>query len=255
MKSDNSQLISDLTDFFSSMVTSNRLSVLKDVVDLRTRYISVVLENIYQPHNASAVIRSMDCFGVQDLHVIEKNRTFRANPEVSLGASRWISIRRYRCENDGASSVLEKLRSRGYRIVCASPHARGVELHDFDLSEGRAAIVLGAEMEGISCEVMDAADAYIHIPMAGFTESFNVSVAAALILYDLTRRLRSSDISWHLPENEKRALLLAWLMKSVRRPKPLFTRFCTEKRIDPERALQCLPDDAKEILDTFITVE
>ncbi len=204
-----------LRDFLIPMVNGNRLSLLDKILEQRTRYLTVVLEDIYQPHNASAVLRTCDCFGIQDVHIIENRNSFELNPEVELGSAQWLTLHRYNNRKENTSEAIKILKENGYRMVAATPHMNDVEVRDFDISIGKTAILLGTEMQGLSDEAIKMADEFVKIPMMGFTESFNISVSAAIILYQLNTRLRSSDISWKIDHSEREEIKLQWLKNSV----------------------------------------
>lgn len=223
-----SKLKKQLIRYLAGFVTRNRLEGFERVIQYRTRYIAVALENIFQPHNASAVLRSMDCFGVQDAHIIENEYEYRINPDVTLGASNWLTLLRYNAKPDNTDTAIKYLRDKGYRIVATTPYTNDTLLDDFDLHGGRAAIFFGTELEGLSKSVLENADESLRIPMYGFTESFNISVSAAIILYELTRRLRGSNLAWQMDENEKTELRLQWLKQSVKHSDLLIKRFFAE---------------------------
>jgi tRNA (guanosine-2'-O-)-methyltransferase len=204
-----------LLEFLTPMVNENRLGLIGKILALRTRYITVVLEDLYQPHNASAVLRSCDCFGIQDVHIIENRNKYEVNPEVELGAAQWLSIYRYSQAKNNTPEALQKLRADGYRIVATTPHTDDCDIADFDLSDGKTAILFGTEMTGLSDEALDLADEYVKIPMMGFTESFNISVSAAIILYELNSRLRNSDLPWRLQDAESEQIRLQWIRNSI----------------------------------------
>ncbi len=206
-----------LNQFLSNYITDNRRELIEKVLAERTKYITVVLENIYQPHNASAVLRSCDCFGVQDVHIIENDNEYNINPKVVMGATKWISMHKYNEAENNTRAALQKLKTEGYRIVATSPHANDVELHDFDVTKGKAAFVFGTELTGISDIVKEEADEFVRIPMYGFTESFNISVSAALVLQHLSHQIRKENVQWQLTPDEYNELKYSWLKASIRR--------------------------------------
>ncbi len=216
-----------LTEHLSEFTTEQRLEKINRVLDLRTRYMTVVLEDIFQPHNASAVLRSCDGFGVQNVHIIENRNTFAPTKTVDMGTAQWLSINKYRAEKGTSSTIqtLRKLKSDGYRIVATTPHTNDVNLEDFDLEKGKFAVVLGTELEGITDDVMNEADEFLKIPMFGFVESFNISVACALILHHLSWKLRDSGIDWKLPDEEREEVLLSWLRGTVKNAKAIEKHF------------------------------
>ena len=207
----------ELITHLSSLITDDRWSRFQRVIEERTQYITVVLENIYQPLNASAVLRSADCFGIQDVHVIENHNNFTPDREVAMGSSRWLNIKRYNKEENNTIKCIEKLKKEGYRIVATTPHTKDSNLQDFDLTKGKTALVFGTEMEGITDIALQEADEYLKIPMYGFTESFNLSVAVAVCLQHLSHQLRKENINWQLDEAAKEETLLNWLRYSIDR--------------------------------------
>jgi tRNA (guanosine-2'-O-)-methyltransferase len=216
----------ELIQFLSGFVTPERLSLFNKILSLRTNYLTVVLEDLYQTQNTSAVVRTADCFGIQNVHVIENKHAFEVNPDVVRGASNWISVIRHNGTAMNTPEALQKLRREGYRIVVATPHDHDVDLENFDLKKGKAAIVFGCERPGLTEWAMKEADEYMKIPMVGFTESLNVSVAVAVTLHHLTHQLRNhTDIDWHLTENEKQEILLNWLRTSIKRVDLLEAKF------------------------------
>jgi tRNA (guanosine-2'-O-)-methyltransferase len=195
----------------SELFSDNKPALFDRLAPLRTRHISVVLEDIYQSHNASAVLRSCDCFGVQDVHVVEAHNTFNPAGDVAVGSSKWVDYYRYPNIADSYSA----LRTKGYRIVATLPHENDQMITDLDISQPTA-LVFGTELTGLTQEAIAGADAYVKIPMYGFTESFNISVCAALSLFCLTERMRSSSINWRLTPDEQLNLKLHWAMQAIR---------------------------------------
>ncbi|MFA5328201.1 MAG: RNA methyltransferase [Prolixibacteraceae bacterium] len=217
---------SELVHFLSGFVTPERLNLFHKILSFRTNYITVVLEDIYQTQNASAVLRSADCFGIQNIHVIENKNIFHVNPDVVRGASNWVTVNRYNQGEMNTLNTIRKLKSDGYRIIAASPHEHDVNLEEFDLAKGKAAFVFGTERPGLTEIAKNEADEFMKIPMVGFTESLNVSVSVAVTLHHLTHLLRNSDnINWQLTDTEKQELLLNWLRMSIKRVDLLENKF------------------------------
>lgn len=216
------KLIAYLSENF---VTPERWQKIQGISRQRTRHLTVVLENIYQSHNASAVLRSCEGFGIQDVHVVENRNVFDASPQVTLGADHWLTIHRYKSDKaDNTERCIASLKKAGYRVVATSPHKLGKSLHELPVSS-KTALIFGAELDGISKKAETLADGFVHIPMAGFAESLNVSVSAAVCLYVLTHRMKESGISWKLTEAETNDLQLQWLMKSIKAGKQLVKTF------------------------------
>ena len=192
-----------LMAFLKKMVNEKRLELLEKVLGERTQYITVVLEDIFQPHNASAVLRTCDCFGIQDVHIIENRNEYMINPDVELGSAQWLNIYKYNKAEENTRKALGVLKKKGYRIVATTPHTDDVSLPDFDLGKGKTAILFGTEMKGLSPQAIDMADEYLKIPMHGFAESFNISVSAAIVLHTLRMNLNNSEINWKLNSAER----------------------------------------------------
>jgi tRNA (guanosine-2'-O-)-methyltransferase len=224
----------DLIEYLSTFITPARLALFDRILQKRTNYFTIVLEDIYQPQNASAVLRTCDCFGIQYVNVIENRNTFEVNKEVALGSSKWLTIKKYNQSANNSREAIHSLKKDGYRIVATSPHTNDKLLDDFDLSKGKAALVFGSELPGISETIKKEADEFIKIPMVGFTESFNISVSAAIVLHHLTGKLRqSSNIPWQLNPEEKEKIKLQWLRNTIKQSALLEQRF-TEQKKDTE---------------------
>lgn len=221
----------NLLKYLSEFVTPERLALFERVLNDRTKYITVVLEDIFQPHNASAVLRSCDCFGIQDVHVIENRNEFTVSNEVALGASKWLDIYQYNQHRNNSLEAIKKLKKSGYRIVATTPHTNDQLLSDFDLEKGKVALVFGSELPGVSELILKEADEFLKIPMYGFTESFNISVSAALVLYEMSNRLREIDDEiWKLSQPEKDEIKLKWIRSTVKRSNLLEERFLKENK-------------------------
>jgi rRNA methylases len=220
-----------LIDYLEGFLTEERLSLFHKILSVRTNYLTIVLEDFYQTQNSSAAIRTADCFGIQNVHVVENKNSFQVNPNVVRGATNWVTVNRYDSSKMNTPEAFEKLRSEGYRIVVATPHEHDVALEDFDLLKGKAAIVFGCERPGLTSFAREHADEYMKIPMFGFTESLNVSVSVAIILHHLTHQLRSSKvIPWRLTESERQKILLDWLRISIKRVDLIEQKFYEMKK-------------------------
>lgn len=219
-----------LVQYLEQYVTEARNQLFERVLDRRTQYICVVLEDIYQPQNASAVLRSMDCFGIQNAHIIENENEYRINPDVTLGASKWLTLSRYNREKDNTTAAVESLKAEGYRIVATTPHKHGVELPDFNIEKGKVALLFGTEMRGLTQHAIQIADEYLRIPNYGFTESFNISVSAAVILYQLTLNLLHSSVDWKLHQAQRWDIKLQWLKNSIKHADLLVENFLSNSQ-------------------------
>ena len=200
---------------FYSIVSESKQEMYDRIAAQRTNYLTVVLENIHQEHNASAVLRSCDCFGIQNLHVIEKDNRYKVQRDIALGAGRWVDVLNYDEGDSPTKDCLLKLKAKGYKIVATTPHEKDITIQELPL-DAPIALVFGTEKKGISEEVIGMADEFVRIPMYGFTESFNISVSAALALNILRERLEVSNFNWKLNEEEQTLLKIKWCKKILR---------------------------------------
>ena len=203
-----------LLEYFEGFLTDKRKTLFKTILEQRTRHFAVVLEDIFQPHNASAVVRSCDIFGVQDVYAIENTYVNKVSRHVAKGSQKWLNFHRFKKDGNNTKDCLDALKAKGYQIIGTTPHTETI-LPDFDITK-KAAFVFGEESEGISDYVKEHADGFLKIPMVGFTESLNISVAAAIVLQDVTSKLRNSDLDWKLSEEEKNELYFNWVKKTIK---------------------------------------
>jgi len=215
-----------LIDWLSSFVTDERLAKMHRVLAQRTRWIQVLLEDIYQPHNASAVLRSCDAMGLQNVHVVEKKNKYKPHDDIALGTAQWLTLRSWQGEQ-GIVEACREFKRKGLRVVATTPHTRANVLEDLPVDKPMV-LMFGTELTGLSELAMNEADEFVYIPMQGFVESFNISVSVALSLYSLSRRLRLSTCGWQLGETEKREIMLAWLRGSQKASQALERRFFEE---------------------------
>lgn len=208
---DKQELLVKLQPFISE----ERMQKFDLILANRTRHFTVAVENIFQSHNASAVMRNCDCFGVQDLHVIANDNQYELSKHVAMGAEKWVDMHSYYKKENNTQDCIDAIKSQGYQIVATTPHTDDVLLPDFDISK-KSAFFFGTEKEGLSDLVMDQADEYVRIPMYGFTESYNISVSAALVLHDVVTRLKKSEVAWQLSEEEILDKKVDWAVKSIR---------------------------------------
>lgn len=200
-----------LLEHLESYLTESRKQRFNAVLSQRTKHFTVATEDVYQLHNTSAVIRSCDVFGIQEVNIIEERNTKRIDKEIAMGAQKWVDLNRYQTVRE----CISDLRAKGYQIVATTPHANDCELHDFDVTK-KSCFFFGRETEGLSQEVLTMADCYLKIPMVGFTESLNISVSAAIILQQVSTKLRQTDINWHLTEEELNEKRLDWCKKTIK---------------------------------------
>lgn len=206
--------------YVETFLSPQRLDKFHRVLAQRTRHFTVATEDVYQLHNTSAVIRSCDVFGVQDVHIVEEINTKKIDREIAMGAQKWVDIHRHHSVKD----CLTSLKQSGYQIVATSPHAEDCELSDFDISK-KSCFFFGRETDGLSDDVLSQADAFLKIPMVGFTESLNISVSAAIILQYTTNALRKSDINWQLTPNELLEKRWDWTKKTIKSFDEILSRY------------------------------
>ncbi|NJL13352.1 MAG: RNA methyltransferase [Microscillaceae bacterium] len=197
------------------LLTPSRQALLKRVLAQRTRYLTVVLEEAYQAHNAGAVVRSCEAFGLQEVYVIDKYHRTESAWQLSRGAAKWVNINVYEGGGEGRQQCWESLKQKGYQVVVATPHQAQKDLASFVPTQ-RTAFWFGSEKKGISTDILQKAEGYLHIPIYGFVESFNVSVAVALVLQAMVDKIRQlPDCPWPLNPEEQNALMLEWTEKSL----------------------------------------
>jgi tRNA (guanosine-2'-O-)-methyltransferase len=213
-------LDNQLLEHLLSFLTDRRKNLFDEVISKRTRHFTVATEDVYQLHNTSAVMRSCDVFGVQDLHVIEEKVSKKIDREIAMGAQKWVNIDRH----NSTKECIDNLKENGYQIIATTPHNNSTELKDFDISK-KSAFFFGKEKEGLSDIVLEAADGYLKIPMYGFTESLNISVSAAIILQTLITKVKDSDVVWELSELEKNEIKLQWAKMSIKSSTEIIERF------------------------------
>jgi tRNA (guanosine-2'-O-)-methyltransferase len=215
----------NLISYLSGFITPARWKNMEKIIRNRTRYVTVVLEDIFQSHNASAVLRTCECLGIQDVHIIENKNRYNVNPDVVLGSDKWLSITKYNTNEYNTPEAIHQLRKKGYRIIATSLSPKAKPLNEFDLDENRIALFFGTELTGLTKTALELADDQLKIPIYGFTDSYNISVSAAIILYDLINKLHSSKIHWQLTQNEMNKILLQWLKNSIKRSDLLIKEF------------------------------
>ncbi|WP_026451916.1 TrmH family RNA methyltransferase [Aequorivita capsosiphonis] len=213
----------ELLKYLESYLTERRKNRFKKVLSERTRHFTVVTEDVYQLHNTSAVMRTCDVYGIQDLHVVEEKVSKRIDKEIAMGAQKWVNFNRY----NSIKECIKTLKDSGYQIIATTPHNDSTMLHDFDVSK-KSAFFFGKESEGLSDTVMHAADGFLKIPMYGFTESLNISVSAAIILQSVVTKLKQSDVKWQLSEEEIPEIEMEWVKRTIKASDEIIERYHSE---------------------------
>jgi len=193
------------------MPTLRRIKRLLKVLNKRQPDLVVVLENIKNPHNISAILRSCDAFGVQNVYVIREGRSIGVSKTVASGSHKWLDIHLF----EDTSQCLSLLKKEGFTILTTHLGEKATDIREVDLTK-KVAIVIGSELEGVSDEALKFSDENIVIPIVGFVQSFNVSVATALILYEAFRQRDSKGYfsKPRMPKNVKRQILKRWLQEA-----------------------------------------
>ncbi len=215
----------ELLEYLESFLTKRRLGLYHKVLNQRTNHFTVAIEDVYQLHNTSAVIRSCDVFGIQNVHVIEEVNAKRIDREIAMGAQKWVDVNRH----ETTKSCIKTLKEKGYQIVATTPHDDSVVLQDFDVTKP-SAFFFGREQQGLSDQVLEEADSRLHIPMVGFTESLNISVSAAITLQHVTSKLRETKINWQLSENEKLEKRMEWAKKVIKSHQKIIARYHEDRK-------------------------
>ena len=213
-----------LLEYLQKYMTEERSSRFNTVLAYRTRHFTIAVEDVFQERNASAIVRTADCFGIQDVYIIENHNEYRLSEGISKGADKWVDVKIYDSYSNNTLKCIGDLRKKGYQIMATTPHEEECTLESFDISE-KTAFFLGGEKEGLTETVKEEADGFLRIPMFGFTESYNISVAGALLLYSLTRRLHQSNITWGLSPEEKLDLQVLWTIKTIASAEHLIRKF------------------------------
>jgi tRNA (guanosine-2'-O-)-methyltransferase len=209
-----------LLEHLETYLTEARKEKFKKVLSQRTKHFTVATEDVYQLHNTSAVMRSCDVFGIQEVSIVEEQNSKSIDREIAMGAQKWVDLNRYHSVVD----CISDLKQKGYQIVATTPHTNDCELHDFDATK-KSCFFFGRETEGLSKDVLDAADCFLKIPMVGFTESLNISVSAAIVLQHVTTKLKKSDINWQLSEEEQFEKRIDWCKKTIKSYDEIVERF------------------------------
>ena len=207
-------------DYLASFMTEERFSLFERTVAQRTNYLTILTENTFHPHNAAALIRHCEAFGVQSMHTIETRCVFDPSQNISRGSDRWLHLHRHH----STAEALSALKAEGYRLVATTPHRESCTPETFDVTKGKFALIFGTEHAGISDEALAAADEYLRIPMCGMVESLNVSASAAILIYQLAQRVRAQVEGWTLTEEEQTRLLYDWVHLSVKDAEAILQR-------------------------------
>ena len=215
----------ELISYLSSFVTEERVELFQTKIKERSRHLTVVLEDVFQSRNISAAMRSADCFGLQDIHIIENKNKFVSDKTVSLGAGEWLSIFHHNRKKNNTKSCIENLKKQGYQIIATTPHNSDITLDEVDIENNKIAILFGTELTGLSQQSLNLADKTMKIEMHGFTESLNISVSAAICCHNLSNKMRKSGIDCKINEDEEDKIILNWLRNTIKSSEEIEQRF------------------------------
>ncbi len=224
-----SSLKLELIEHLSQFLSEERLHLFHEKLKERSNRITLVLEDVFQSRNISAAMRSADCFGIQNIHIIENKNNFVKDKSVSLGAGKWINIKQYNTEENNTINCLKKLKKEGYQIIATSPHNTNTSLEEIDVKNNKIAIILGTELTGLSEKALSFADKRMKINMYGFTESLNISVSAAICCQSISSKMRKETTGWEVTEEEKTDILLNWIRNSIKSGKQIEEKFLDDK--------------------------
>ncbi len=213
-----------LINYLSQFISEERYNRIFEVSGNRTHHVAIIVENLYQSHNMSAVLRTAECLGVQNVHIIENNFEYKVSKEVSMGADKWLSMYRYHDKENNTEACLQVVKAAGYKIVATMPAEHDCLLDDIDITEPKA-FLFGTELLGLTPQAIAMADEFVKIPMYGFTESYNISVSVALTMMNVVQRLHHSDIHWQLSPEELLDLRLSWIKKSIKDVESIIERY------------------------------
>lgn len=189
------------------MPTERRIYKLSQVIHQRQMDIVIALDHIHDQHNLSAVVRSADAAGFgRIIWTPDFKMTEKINPEISRGAERWVDLRLYQ----DLKPELLNLKQQGYQIVATHMARKAVDFRSIDWTKP-SVVVFGNEHRGVSDDVVEIADSNIFLPMLGFVQSLNISVAAAVTLYEIQRQRENAGLySQNASEEQVRNLHAEW---------------------------------------------
>ena len=214
----------DYLYYLENLLTDNRKQRFIDVLKMRTNHFTVAIEDVFQLHNTSAVMRSCEVFGIQQINIIEERYAKSIDKEIAMGAQKWVDVNRF----ESIEHCISTLKNNGYQIIATTPHENGCDLDNFDIDQ-KSAFFFGTERDGLSNQVLQNADGFLKIPMHGFTESLNISVSAAIIIQNVMHRLHQSNINWQLSEQQILAKRLLWAKNSIKDSAQIEARYYNNK--------------------------
>ncbi len=205
------ETLEEKVQFLEQFITEERKDKINRVLSHRIKQFSIILENIYDPHNISAVLRSADGLGFHKIFVVEKEKYLKFSSAVSTGAEKWLDTKIFH----NIVEVAGKLKKEGYKIAAGVLDEKTVDFFSVNWIEGKWAFLLGNEHEGLTQEAVSIADVHFKIPIYGFIQSYNISVTAAMIMFHLRFLLNEKNINGDLTEEEKLIYKYQWLKRDL----------------------------------------
>lgn len=210
--------------YLQTFISEQRMQRFVQVAGNRLTNLTLVLAELHDVQNVNAIIRTAECCGLNELHVVESQTRMKRAKSVARGSYKWL---RPTIHRDGLQPCLQELKAKGFLIVAADPDPTGATPDSLDITKP-IALLMGQEKQGVSDAALTMADAVINIPNYGFTESYNVSVAAAICLYTLSNRMRRAGLAIPPSAEAQEQLLYEWMLKTVRAPELLYKRWKSE---------------------------
>ena len=212
--------------YLQQFLTEERLQKIEHYSAESSDFVLPVMEDIYQFRNAAAIVRSVEACGFHKVIAMEKENIFEPNLRVTKGADTWVEVDKM----PRTIESLKQIKNRGYKVVAVSAENNAKMLPEYEIKEP-IALVFGTEWEGTTDELLDFADETLAIPMYGFTKSFNVSVAAAICMYELKQKLLKSNIDYKLSEEKLLKLRINWAVNSIKSGKEILEKFRRENHL------------------------
>jgi len=221
-----SESLSALYQHLQQFLTDERLQKIEEQSHFSSDFVLPVMEDVYQFRNAAAIVRSAEGCGFHKIVAMEKINVFNPNLDLTKGADTWVEVEKVPATLDSLKTIKQK----GYKIVAVSPEKNATPLPDFKITEP-VALTFGTEWQGVTEEILDFADETLAIPMFGFTQSFNVSVAAAICFYELKQKLMQSNLPHYLNEEKKLQLKIRWAKNSIKSGEQILNKYIKDNNI------------------------
>ena len=198
------------------LLTSGRKKRIDEVLSKRTKGICVLLEDIYQGHNISAVLRTCDTLGIQNIYIIQDSNKITLSKGISLGSEKWVTME-IKTKNLSKKEYIKSLKKLGFKIIATVPPSKNksISLEKFKIKK-KMIVAFGNEEKGLSKDILEESDSLISISMDGFNESYNISVSCAIVMNQLISEAKKSNKLTYLSNNERKKLRFDWYLKSLK---------------------------------------